>query len=130
MSVTRRKFTDLDLNFTAHPVTGDIVKTKDINAIISSMKNLLFTNFYERPFNPRIGSNLRRLLFEPIDVFTTNSIADDIRNTIDNYEPRVDIEVISVDPDYDNNAYDVSITFFIVNDPDPITLNFFLERVR
>lgn len=130
MSIERRQYTDLDLNFSAHPVTGDIVKNKNINAIIGSVRNLLYTNFYERPFQPQIGSNLRRLLFEPIDSFTTNSIATDIRNTITNYEPRVSLEAIDVVPDYDNNGYNVSLTFFVQNDPEPIQVNFYLERVR
>lgn len=130
MSVQRRQYTDLDLAFNAHPVTGDIVKNKNINAIIGCIKNLLYTNFYERPFQPQIGSNIRRLLFEPIDSFTTNSIADDIRNTIKNYEPRVEIEAVDATPDYENNGYYVAVTFFIQNDPEPIEINFFLERVR
>jgi len=130
MSVKKRQYTDLDLAFKAHPVTGDIVKTKDINAIIGAVKNLIYTNFYERPFQPQIGSNLRRLLFDPIDSFTTNSIATDLRNTITNYEPRVQIEAIDVSPDYENNGYNVSLTFFIQNDPEPIQINFYLERVR
>lgn len=130
MTVERRQYTDLDLTFSAHPVTGDIIKNKNINAIIGSMKNLLYTNFYERPFQPQIGSNIRRLLFEPIDPFTTNSIATDIRSTISNYEPRVSIEAIDVTPDYDMNAYYVSLTFFLTNDPEPIQINFYLERVR
>lgn len=130
MSVKTRQYTDLDLAFKAHPVTGDIVKNKDINAIIGSLKNLLYTNFYERPFQPQIGSNLRRLLFDPIDSFTTNSISTDIRNTIKNYEPRVAVEALEVTPDYENNGYYVTLTFFIQNDPEPIQINFYLERVR
>jgi hypothetical protein len=130
MIITKRTYKDLDLNFTAHPVTGDVTKNKDINAIIGSVRNLLYTNFYERPFQPQIGSNLRRLLFEPIDAFTTNAIADDIRNTIKNYEPRVSIEAIEVEPDYDRNSYLVSLTFFIQNDPEPINVSFYLQRVR
>lgn len=130
MSVKKRQYTDLDLNFSAHPITKDIVKTKDIGAIIASVKNLIYTNFYERPFQPQIGSNLRRLLFEPIDIFTTNAISDDIRKVILNYEPRVMVDSMDVEPDYDRNGYNVSIVFFIQNDPEPIEVNFYLERVR
>ncbi len=130
MSVQKRQYTDLDLTFSAHPVTGDIVKSKNINAIIGSVKNLIYTNFYEKPFRPQIGSNLRRLLFEPIDVFTTNSIAEDIRRVISSYEPRVEVEAIDVDPDYDGNSYNISVVFFIQNDPEPVEINFYLERVR
>lgn len=130
MSFSTRKYTDLDLSFTAHPITGDIPKLKDLDAIIGSLRNLFATGHYSRLFNPQIGSNMRRLLFEPIDELTSVSIKDDIKYTVTNYEPRVRLEQVEVTPDHENNRYDVSLSFFLVNDPEPITISFFLERVR
>lgn len=130
MSLSTRIFTDLDLDFTAHPVTGDIVKVKDTAAIISSMSNLLQLGHYEKPFNPSMGSNLRRLLFEPMTSLTASELRTEIKTTIDKYEPRVKLEGIEVTPDEDNNQYNVTITFFLVNRAEPITINLFLERVR
>lgn len=130
MSTITRKYTDLDLSFSAHPITGDILKKKDDAAIIGSVWNLLQTSFYERLFQPQIGSNLRRLLFEPVDELTSISIVDDIKLTIKNFEPRVDLVAINATPDYDNQGYNVSLTFFIINDQEPITINILLERIR
>lgn len=130
MSLNARTYTDLDLDFMPHPVTRDVLKKKDISAIIGSVRNLIYTNHYERLFRPEIGSNIRRLLFEPIDAITATGISDDIINTITNFEPRMKLEGVDVVPDYENSRYDVGITFFMVNDPNPISIKFFLERVR
>jgi phage baseplate assembly protein W len=130
MPQTTRIFSDLDLDFTAHPVTGDVVKKIDLHAIAGSLNNLLLTNHYERLFKPSMGGNLRRLLFEPMDDLTSIQIRDEIELTINNYEPRVKLEGIEVVPDYDLQQYNVSLTFFIANNPEPITLSLFLERVR
>ena len=130
MALIARTYTDLDLNFTKHPITGDIAKKKDIAAIAGSLRNLLLTSHYERLFQPQIGCNIKKILFEPIDIISAATISDEISITIGGYEPRVKIEAIDVVPDYDNQRYDVTITFFLVNDPEPITINLFLERVR
>ena len=130
MALLARTFSDLDLNFTSHPVTKDVVKKKDISAISASMMNLFSTSNYERLFQPDIGCDLKRILFEPIDSGTTVLIQDIIKQTLGNYEPRVQIEGVRVEPDYDNNGYKVFLTFYHVNNPDPITIKLFLERVR
>ena len=125
-----REYKDLDLNFTIHPVKKDINKFTGEMAIINSVKNLVLTNFYEKPFHPEIGSNVRRLLFENLDIITANAIESEIRQTIRNYEPRVSIDVLNVTTDFDNNGFNVSMRFFVVNRTEPITITFFLERVR
>lgn len=125
-----REYKDLDLNFTIHPVKKDINKFTGEMAIINSVKNLVLTNFYEKPFHPEIGSNVRRLLFENLDIITANAIESEIRQTIRNYEPRVSIDVLNVTADFDNNGFNVSMRFFVVNRTEPITITFFLERVR
>ena len=125
-----KTFLDLDLDFEPHPITGDILKLKDAAAIAGSLKNLLMVSHYEKPFHPEIGSGLRKLLFEPLDPFTTTEIKDSITQTIANFEPRISINDLKVQPDYDNNQYVVTLTFFVVNNPNPVTINFFLERTR
>ena len=130
MSSIVRKFSDLDLNFSAHPVTKDVVKKLNDNAIAGSIRNLLLTSHYERLFNPELGSNLKKMLFEPIDNITTSIIQGMILQTIQNYEPRVTIQDVIATPDYDNDRYNIKIVFFINNTLEPIAVSFFLERVR
>jgi len=130
MSLIARKFSDLDLNFTKHPVTKDVSRKVNENAIATAIRNLLLTSHYERPFNPDLGSNLKKFLFEPIDNVTTSLIQDSIFETIKNYEPRVTIEEVVAAPNYDLQRYDVYVTFFVKNTVEPITISFFLERIR
>ena len=130
MSSIVRKFSDLDLDFSAHPVTKDVVKKLNDNAIAGSIRNLLLTSHYERLFNPELGSNLKKMLFEPIDNITTSIIQGMILQTIQNYEPRVTIQDVIATPDYDNDRYDIKIVFFVNNTLEPIAVSFFLERVR
>jgi phage baseplate assembly protein W len=125
-----RQYSDLDLNFTIHPVKKDINRNIGEMAVINSVKNLILTNHYERPFQPNIGSNVRRLLFESLDNITATSIESEIRQTILNYEPRVNLSKLNVVADYDNNGFKVLMEFFIANRTTPITINFFLERIR
>lgn len=130
MSLIARKFSDLDLNFTKHPVTKDVSKKVNENAIATAIRNLLLTSHYERPFNPDLGSNLKKFLFEPIDNVTTSLIQDSIFETIKNYEPRVTVEEVVAAPNFDEQRYDVYVTFFVKNTVEPITISFFLERIR
>lgn len=130
MALSTRTFSDIDVDFMPNPITSDILKKTDENAIAQSIGNLLQTSHYERLFNPELGCNLKRYLFEPIDNITTNNIIEEITKTIVNYETRVQLLDVTANPDYDKNGYDVSIKFIIRNDPQPITITFFLERVR
>lgn len=123
-------FSDLDLNFIAHPVKKDINRLTNEAAIVNSIKNLILTNHYEKPFQPDIGSNVRRLLFENMDGITATSIEKEIQQTISNYEPRVNISAINVSADVENNGFTVYMEFFVANNTSPITINFFLERTR
>jgi phage baseplate assembly protein W len=125
-----RTFRDLDLNFQIHPVRKDINILKNEYAIINSVKNLVLTNFYERPFQPELGSNVRRLLFENIDTVVASQLERSIEETILNFEPRVQISRITALPRPDENKYMIELEFFIINNANPITINFFLERVR
>ena len=118
------------MNFTIHPVRKDINTHKNEYAIINSVKNLVLTNHYERPFQPEIGSNIRRLLFENVDTVTAAQIEREITETVENFEPRVQVSKVTAAADPDNNGYKVTLEFFVINNANPITINFFLERIR
>jgi phage baseplate assembly protein W len=125
-----RTFRDLDLNFTIHPVKKDINTHKNEYAIINSIKNLVLTNHYERPFQPELGSNIRRLLFENVDTVTAAQIEREITEVIGNFEPRAQVSQVNAIPSPDENTYKITLEFFIINNTSPITINFFLERIR
>jgi phage baseplate assembly protein W len=130
MPLITRTYSDIDLNFTKHPMTGDIAKKKDISAVSTAIFNLFSTSNYERLFQPEIGCSLKRMLFEPVDNSTTVLMEDIIKQTIINFEPRVKLEEVSIEPDYDNNGYKVFVTFYYLNNSEPITIRIFLERIR
>jgi phage baseplate assembly protein W len=125
-----RNYRDLDLNFASHPIRKDINTHKAEFAVINSVKNLILTNHYEKPFQPEIGSNIRKLLFENIDSIIAAQIERAVVETIVNFEPRVSVSTITASPDPDNNRYKLNLEFFVINNTNPITINFFLERIR
>lgn len=125
-----RSFKDLDLNFRIHPVKKDINIHKNEYAIINSIKNLVLTNHYERPFQPNLGSNIRRLLFENVDSITAAQIEREISEVIGNFEPRAQVSKVDAIAAPDENGFKIRLEFFIINSPNPITINFFLERIR
>ena len=127
---SERIYRDLDLNFNAHPVKKDVTKYLDEYAVINSVKNLVSTNFYERPFRPELGSGVRSLLFENVDPLIAAQLERALWETIGNYEPRVSVTNIRAQASPDENLYAVTLTFMIVNNPNPITIDFFLERIR
>jgi phage baseplate assembly protein W len=129
-TLNTRQFSDLDLNFNIHPIKKDINRLTNERAVISAVKNLLLTNHYERPFQPYIGSNIRALLFEPLDHVTATNIERTIQQTIDNFEPRVRIITIKVSPDLENNAFGVYMELKVQNISNPVSVNFLLERIR
>jgi phage baseplate assembly protein W len=127
---TARSFRDLDLNFGIHPVKKDINFHLNEYAIINSVKNLVLTNFYERPFRPQVGSNVRRHLFENIDPVIAAQLERSISETISNFEPRVKVKRTTALPSIDLNGYKVVLEFYIINNPNPVIIDFFLERIR
>jgi phage baseplate assembly protein W len=127
---TVRDFRDLDLSFNIHPVKKDINKHVGVKAVINSIKNLVLTNHYEKPFQPEIGSNVRKLLFENIDELTSIALQREIAQVIANYEPRASVSKVYVFADFDNNGFNVEVEFSVINQSDPITITFFLERIR
>jgi phage baseplate assembly protein W len=125
-----RTYKDLDLNFTIHPIKKDINKKIGEYAIINSVKNLVSTNFYERPFRPQIGSGVRSLLFELVDTVVATQIERAISEVLENFEPRVRVTRVVASPSPDENLYNIRMDFFIINNPNPISIDFFLERIR
>jgi phage baseplate assembly protein W len=124
------RYRDLDLNFTVHPIKKDINILTDEHSVITSVKNLIMMNFYEKPFHPEIGCNVRRMLFDNMDEISATVIEKEIRQTIVNFEPRVSVNDITILPDYDNNRFSVNMTFIIANKPNPTKVEFFLTRER
>jgi len=126
----QRTFSDLDLNFTAHPVTGDISRLYDENAVKRSVRNLLQTNNFERPFHSEIGSQIRALLFEPASPVLNTMLKRVIADTITTFEPRVVVNSVTVSSNADNNSLNVTLIFTIVNTVNPVTMNVVLQRTR
>ena len=127
---SNRIFKDLSLNFNQNPVTKDITKVTDVEAIKRSVKNLISLNHYEKPFHPEIGSNLRAMLFELFSPQMNHAISKEIDLLIRNYEPRCGLVNVATIPDAERNRYQVSISFYVVNHPEPIIVETFLERIR
>lgn len=121
-------YTDIDLSFKSNPVTGDVRKKVDIDSIKQSLKNLLFTDKGERPFQPFLYGGLNDLLFEPLDNITTGILEDQIRTVIANHEPRITVIRVKVDSEKDRNELNVSIQFNMVNVLEPQTINIILKR--
>lgn len=123
-------YSDIDFTFTKKPVIGDVALSYDDQAVIRSIRNLLSTRNYERPFNPDLGSSLDALLFENISPMTSISIENEIKRTIQNYEPRANVKEVVVNSQPDSNAYNVTLTFYIENATLPTTVTLLLERNR
>jgi phage baseplate assembly protein W len=125
-----REFKDLDMNFTIHPIRKDVNKLVAERAVINSIKNIVLTAHYEKPFNPDFGSNIRRLLFENLDNLTASAIEREIEETVRNYEPRVNLLETTARADFENNGFKVEMKFMIINQTQPLSITFFLERIR
>lgn len=131
MAQTLKKiYSDIDFKFTRTPGRNDIALSYDEMAVIRSVRYLLLTKNYERPFQPNIGSRIQSLLFEPLNYLTANSLQSEIETTIKNFEPRVQLRTVIVSEDPDNNAYSVTIDFYIGNNSRPTSINLTLERTR
>ena len=130
LSTHTRGWSDLDLDFTKHPVTKDIVIKTNIEAVKRSVRNLILTNRYERPFHPEIDGGVTRHLFGLATAHTKHDIALAVENCLKNFESRVVVDNVRVTGSLDNNGFNVSIFFRVVNSPEPIEMALFLERVR
>lgn len=126
-----KSFKDLSMSFQVNPINYDLIAIKNETAIARSIRNLVLTYPGERFFNQNLGSKVSRSLFENIDDISASVIKDEIENTINNYEPRVDLIDVLVDPDYDNNNFNVTVNYYIVGiDALPQQLSFALQPTR
>ena len=125
-----RKFSDIDLNFTRNQITNDIIKVEDVIAVKRAVKNLVQTNFYERPLQRELGCRVRELLFENFTPMTKVFLQNKIQEVLVNYEPRIDLQSVKVDDDQDNNRLVVDIYFYVVGSPGPQQVTTFLQRLR
>ena len=128
---TTLSYKDINITFKKHPVTNDIVVSKDASAIKQAIVNVLLTNKGERLMNPRYGSDIRRFLFEPLDYGTGFQIKANIRDTLDRFEPRISVLDIKCTPNFDDNGFDVVLQYNVrgTDDP-PVAVEFFLSRTR
>jgi len=122
-------YLDIDLTFAKRP-SGDIYKKRDAAAVKQSIKNLLLTDFYEKPFQPFFGANLRAMLFELADEDTEDEVEENIRNAINKYEPRAEILTITVNVLPDQNDMRVSVYFKIISTQETVTFTTNLSRLR
>ena len=125
-----RVFKDLNLDFQQNTATKDIQKITDAESVKRSVRNLINTNHYEKPFHPEIGSNLRAMLFELMTPQMNHVITKQIENLINNYEPRCRLVQVHTQPEFERNGYNVQISFYVQNYPDPVVVESFLERLR
>ena len=125
-----KQYRDLDLFFSKKS-NKDVNKVTDIQAVKRSVRNLVLLNSYEKPFHPEIAGDVRGLLFENMTPLTSAVIARKIQDVIENFEPRARLTGVNVVPDFDRNAYDVTVYFYVVNAPtELVELDTFLERLR
>ena len=128
---TFQTFKDLSVTFKKHPVSDDLVTVKDKAAIVQAITALLLTRKGERPFQPELGCDVQNALFEPLDFATAAIIKTEIRDTLNRYEPRIEIDSIFCIPDELNNGYEVELSYTIIGRDDaPVAVEFFLERTR
>lgn len=123
-------FSDLDLGFYAHPSTHAVTRKTNRESVRQSVKSLILTDYYERPFKSNIGCSIRYYLFELFSPAVKQQMERAIREVITNYEPRADVIAVMVEERTDEHALVVSVAFMIINDPDPVVLDVILERVR
>ena len=125
-----RRFRDIDLDFNRNTVTNDVNVVEDVIAIKRSVKNLVQTNFYERPFHPELGCGVRGLLFENFTPLTVVYMKRKIEEVLTSYEPRISLTAVNVDDDQDRNRLVVDIHFRIIGVEGPQVVSTFLQRIR
>lgn len=125
-----KSYKDLDLDFGRNVVTNDVNKLTDVEAVKRSVRNLIQTNHFERPFHPELGGNVRALLFEPLNMFTAMNLQRKIAEVIANFEPRVQLIQVNAKPDEERNSFLVSISFNILGVAQGVTVETMLERLR
>ena len=125
-----RIYKDLNLDFLRNPTTSDVTKLEDVEAVKRSVKNLIQTNHYERPFHPELGSDVRSMLFEPMTPLTALNLQRKVAEVLNNFEPRINLQQVLASPDLDKNSYALKILFYVVGSNQPVEVETFLERLR
>ena len=126
-----RGFKDISISFEVNPITDDIIGVKNDTAIARSIRNLVLTTPGERFFNESLGSEVSQVLFDTLDDISAAVIRDEIEQTIIRFEPRVKLSDVKVEPDFDNNEFNVTVSYNILgNDALPQQLNFALQSTR
>jgi len=125
-----KQYADLDLSLIPHPNKKDIIPMTDIDAVRNSIKNLVLTSRYERPFQPELGSGVSGLLFENSSPDTIFLLKEYVREVVSNYEPRVSDLRVLVEDDSDNNAYHITIAFNVISVDTEADVQLYLERIR
>lgn len=125
-----QRYSDFLSNLNPHPVSKDIVKYVNENAVVRSIRNLLLTDRFERLYQPDLGTDLRKMLFEHISSVTAQTISVFVQETIDKYEPRAKVISVNVQADEENNRYIVSLVVMVINKQDPVSFNIVLDRIR
>jgi len=123
-------YSDFTASFSRNVITNDVVRLNDIDAVMRSVKNLVMTDKYERLLDPALGAGISELLFEQMTPLTTVALRETIIQTLNQYEPRINIDTIDVTPDYDRNSYFISIAFSLVRNEQAGTVEFLLNRIR
>lgn len=123
-------YKDLDLDFGRNVVTNDVNKLTNVEAVKRSVRNLINTSHFERPFHPEIGSDVRALLFENMTPLTALNLQRKVQEVLVNFEPRIRLVQIYATPDYDGNSYQLTVYFYIVGTNELVTVQTFLERLR
>lgn len=130
ITVKRELYADFHKDLTENPVNFDLARKINEEAVKESIRNLILTDRGERPFQPKLGSNIRSLLFDTVTPVVTETLREMIKDTIENYEPRANLISVDVSGDIDTNAIRASIVFNVINSEEPITLETTLNRVR
>ena len=130
VTARKKQYRDLDLSLKTHPIRKDIIPLKDDAAVKNAIKNLLVTNFYERPFQDDLGANLRGLLFEPVGVITNIELRDNIRFVLEKYEPRITVRSIDITDIFDTNQYRIKVNFAIKQNNQNDSVEIVLRRLR
>ena len=125
-----RIYKDLDLDFGRNRITNDVNKLTDVEAVKRSVRNLINTNHYERPFHPELGSDVRSMLFEPMTPLTALNLQRKVAEVLNNFEPRIDLQQVLASPDIDKNSYELKIMFYVIGSNQPVEVETFLERLR
>ena len=130
MPTYANEYQDLDFDFTANPITGDVAKVKDVTSVKRGISNILMTENNERLFQPEVGSGLKNLLFEPMTDLTTQLLEDEVRSAIDAWENRAQVISIEVIPEEEYNRYRVAVVFRLMTDTTEQQTEVLLSRER